>query len=256
METVGARVVRRLHDINGEKYMKRALVLVLLLMPAPAHAADKVIGLLSLPELFWEETGPCDDQFKAQNIQLYAAPASTMVIGEIRVDRVPPPSEVQCEVNVHLRERAEVTALPTKEYAYEQRGAVVLDRRADWYKLRIESGAGWIHASPKDQFFSLVDLLWRHRELSYATESWDQRLASRAGGTLAPLPPNVRKQMKAEADTRVVGSRLVGGRLWLQIELLNHSFCEGDEPKVLLTGWLPAHAASGEPTIWFPSRGC
>lgn len=58
-------------------------------------------------------------------------------------------------------------------------------------------------------------------------------------------------------SVRVVGTRSVAGRLWLQVELLSHSFCASlREPFVIGRGWMPAHDSAGEPTVWFPSRGC
>jgi hypothetical protein len=42
------------------------------------------------------------------------------------------------------------------------------------------------------------------------------------------------------------------------VDILSESFCEAGrrEPKVVASGWVPAHAKSGEPTVWFFSRGC
>jgi hypothetical protein len=58
-------------------------------------------------------------------------------------------------------------------------------------------------------------------------------------------------------SVRVVRTRSVAGRLWLQVELVSHSFCESiGEPFVVGRGWMTAHDSEGEPTVWFPSRGC
>jgi hypothetical protein len=45
--------------------------------------------------------------------------------------------------------------------------------------------------------------------------------------------------------------------LWFQIEVMSHSICnDPSEPKVIDRGWVAAHSRSGQPAIWFFSRGC
>ena len=88
-----------------------AMLPLLLAFSTTARAADQVIGLLSLPEVFWEERGPCDDQFKPRRVLLYSAPQSSDVLGDIRVDRAPSP-DVVCAVNVHLRAGGAITEMP------------------------------------------------------------------------------------------------------------------------------------------------
>ena len=58
---------------------------------------------------------------------------------------------------------------------------------------------------------------------------------------------------------RVIETRRLGDRLWLNVEVLNHSLCDAGAhgpPETIARGWLPAHAAEGEPAVWFASRGC
>jgi len=47
-----------------------------------------------------------------------------------------------------------------------------------------------------------------------------------------------------------------GDDLWIDVEVLSASPCTSDAPRVVAKGWLRAHAASGEPVVWFFSRGC
>ena len=50
-----------------------------------------------------------------------------------------------------------------------------------------------------------------------------------------------------------------GGQTWLNVEVMSHSVCnaaDGGPPDVVGSGWLPAYTQSGEPTVWFSSRGC
>ena len=52
-----------------------------------------------------------------------------------------------------------------------------------------------------------------------------------------------------------VTSRRVGGALWLQVQLMSHGIDESaDPPRVIATGWVPAHDPAGEPIVWFASR--
>jgi hypothetical protein len=58
-----------------------------------------------------------------------------------------------------------------------------------------------------------------------------------------------------DPSVRVVGSRVVAGALWLQIEMMSHTIYESDEPPtVIATGWVPAHGPAAAPAVWFYSR--
>jgi hypothetical protein len=84
--------------------------------------------------------------------------------------------------------------------------------------------------------------VWRFHEV--AGEAERERLAEEAWG-------------REHRDVRVVGFRDVAGVLWLEIESLSHTSCSSSEPPtVKARGWIPAHAPSGEPTVWFAARGC
>jgi hypothetical protein len=116
---------------------------------------------------------------------------------------------------------------------------IVFDRRPGWYQVALRRDGwwnaerAWIEESPA----------WRFHEVKEDTER--ERLAESAWG---------REQLAA----RVVGYGEIDGRLWLDVELWSHSICEraGEEPTFKARGWMPAHAASGEPAIWFSARGC
>lgn len=115
---------------------------------------------------------------------------------------------------------------------------LVLERRPGWFRVAPadqsfrQMGTAWLEGSP----------VWRFHEVRDLAEA--QALADRAWG---PEDWNV----------RVVGSRQVGDALWIEVEVLSHSFCvDPRPPAVKARGWVPAHAASGAPNIWFYSRGC
>ncbi|HEX2444010.1 MAG TPA: hypothetical protein VHJ77_08700 [Vicinamibacterales bacterium] len=116
---------------------------------------------------------------------------------------------------------------------------LIFDRRPGWYQVALRRD-GWWNA---ERAWIQEGLAWQFRELKDDVER--ERLAEEAWG---------REQLSA----RVASYKEVNGRLWLDVELWSHSICErvGEEPAFKARGWMPAHAASGEPAIWFSARGC
>jgi hypothetical protein len=116
---------------------------------------------------------------------------------------------------------------------------LVLDRRPGWFRV-----------APADQHLGQMEGAWLEEapiwRFHAVTDEAEQRtLADRAWG---PEDWNV----------RTLGTRRVGDALWIEVEVLSHSFCEDPRkpPVVRARGWIPAHAPSGLPNIWFYSRGC
>ena len=228
----------------------RSVILLLACTPA-LQAQERVIGLLSLPDVFG--AGPCE-RFVSRAVALYAAPDPQRQIGSIQVDRHWTfPQAGGCEgleVGVHLTNPLRHSTLPTEEYDYEAPGAVVLETRGEWFKVRLRDGTAWLRASGKSEFFPLQRLLANYP--THLTEAFDGRLAASPGGALS-----TRSDSLAGRSVNVGESREVGGRLWIQIEVVSWSLCESEEkPIVLARGWLPAHAPSGKASVWFSSRGC
>jgi hypothetical protein len=212
---------------------------------------DKLLGVLTLPEVFG--TDPCE-KFTPTEIPLYAAPDVSSMVGSIRVDQYWTFHDVGgCEgltVNVHQSDGRAVRALPVKEHDYEQPGAIVLEQRGRWFKVRLAGGAAWLHASPRAEYLSLERLL--ADSLAYLTDHWDGRLAK------SPDMPTVEVPSPGAAPSvHIIGFQEPRGQLWVHVSVLSHSPCtSAEEPRVVAQGWLPAHAVSGEPAIWFYSRGC
>lgn len=225
------------------------LIAFLLAVAQPAPGADRIVGLLSLPEVFGD--GPCE-KFTPEAITLYATPESRRVVGSIRVDRnwkLP-----ECEgltVNVHRSGIQPIREFPTREYAYEAQAAIVLQQRGRWFKVRLGDGAAWLRASGRDEYFPLERLITDG--LTYLTPASDGRLRSSAGAT----PTADGERVASGRPVRVRGFRRLEDQLWVHVDVLSHSICESAAaPTVTAQGWMPAHAASGEPMIWFYSRGC
>lgn len=214
---------------------------------------DRVLGLLKLPGVFGN--GPCHP-FEPMAINLHAAPGGAP-LGSIRVDQhwsfAPHGGCEGLQVGVHgAGPRAE---LPTLEYANESPAAIVLAMQDGWFKIRLAAGAAWLHASPRDRFMPLADLFSEYLTLTALTAAHSGALFEAPGGMAAgPKPP-----LPAGTPVRVLGIRAHDDQLWLQIALMSHSVCDVERsgpPEVVAVGWVAAHAPSGEPAVWFSSRGC
>ena len=159
-----------------------AIVMVLLSGTPGAQRADRVIGLLLLPEVFGHAA--CE-KFTPRDVPLYPAPQSRDVAGTIRVDKYWTfHGDGGCEgltVNVHPRGGGVVSELPTRKPNSDTQAAIVLARRGGWFKLRLTGGTGWVRASGHDEYIPLQRLIL-DRDLTYLTESWDRRLARQPGG--------------------------------------------------------------------------
>jgi hypothetical protein len=224
---------------------------------AGASGQDRVAGLLTLPDVFG--AGPCD-RFTPMEVPLFAAPEGSEVLGAIRVARYWTFHEMGgCEglVVVVENERTGVQEdLPTLEYDYEAPAAIVLQERDDWFLVRLQEGTAWLRASPGAEFFPLERLLVDR--LTHITEVSEGRLWPEPGADEEAGPEQTGSAIVPPgSEVRVLEARWVEGELWLRVEVLSHSVCDGlDDPTVVETGWLPGHGAHGEPTVWFYSRGC
>jgi hypothetical protein len=226
--------------------------LALLSASALAQQQTRVVGLLALPEVFGN--GPCD-RFTPQDVPLYGAPESARIVGVIRVDEGWTASgDGGCEglrVGVHMTGTTTSDPLPTKEYGYEEPGAIVLARRSGWSLIRLATGSAWVRSSSRDRFHPLEQLLLDG--LTYLTEEWDGRLAPSAGtpGRLARV-----EARSSQSSVHVIRSQQLRGELWFDLEVTTSPCGEDPNVKTLDRGWVRAHSASGEPVIWFSSRGC
>ena len=90
------------------------------------------------------------------------------------------------------------------------------------------------------------------KALTHVTEHWDGRVADAP----APSAATRRSPRPANGSVHVLETRQVGDDLWLRIAILDPGHCDVVEPRVVAAGWIPAYARSGDPTVWFHSRGC
>ena len=245
--------------------MARSIVVVVMVLGAVSIAPqteaairdgqDRIIGLLALPTVYSE--GPCKP-FEPRPVPIYAAADGAQVLGTIEVDQMwsfaPHGGCEGLQVRVHQGEARR--ELPTREYDYEAPAAIVLDQKGQMFRIRLaETGAGWVQ-SPPARFMSYESLMEEFTGVTFFTTAFDGALR-RAPGATVSNPPTARA--KPGLPVRVIETRRLGDRLWLNVEVLNHSMCDAaasGPPDLVATGWLSAHADDGEPTVWFASRGC
>jgi hypothetical protein len=233
-----------------EKVPVVALLLGSALLSQPALAQERVIGLLALPEVFGQR--PCD-RFTPRPVELRATPRGPVVGTVLVVKPWTHHSNGGCEgleVRVRAPRAATVQELPTMEYAYEQPGAVVLERRGKWFRVRLNVGSAWLEASAQDEFYGLEQLF--KDGLTFLTEAWSGQVAASPGSAGRPAKfPRLAANQPVEVRR---ASRQKEG-LWFFVDIMSHA-CGGGEPTVVDQGWVPAYGKAEAPTIWFSSRGC
>ena len=239
--------------MSGKEFVS-GLVLTLLASATSTQAQDRVIGLLSLPAVYGPRT--CAP-FEPGQVALHAAPDDGKAIAFVRVDQnwsfAPHGGCEGLKVSVH--DGATRRELPTLEFDYEMPGAIVLEQRERWFKVRLASGSAWVEGSASDRFMSLADLFDEFVGVTAITNAFSGQLVTAPGRAADATSPRV----AARQPARVIEIRNVFGRSWAHVEVMNHSVCSAAEngpPDVVGTGWMPLHASDGEPTIWFSSRGC
>ena len=143
-------------------------------------------------------------------------------------------------------------AIDEAEHAYEEAGALVYGRERGYFLIRTSRGLGWLSPHDAGPFHALETLL--ERGLAYLTDAWDGFVSASPGRARTRAP---QRRPDGTEDVRVKGLRTVGGKLWVDIEVISHSPCESDKPPAIKArGWIRAHDETGAPTVWFPSRGC
>ena len=219
-----------------------------------AAGQDRVIGLLRLPDVYGN--APCAP-FDPRVVTLHAEPGGPQV-ASIHVDRnwsfAPHGGCEGLQVSVHRGDaRAE---LPTREYDYEAPAAIVLEQRGLWFRIRLAAASAWVEAPHADRFMSLADLFEEFVGVTFIAEGGGGELSASPVGTVGG---RAGARVTAGQPVRVIESRQLAERMWLRVEVLSHSVCNAaaaGPPEVVAEGWLPAHLASGEPSVWFASRGC
>ncbi|MEM7587923.1 MAG: hypothetical protein AAF560_31330 [Acidobacteriota bacterium] len=146
-------------------------------------------------------------------------------------------------------------ALVQRESGYEVAAAVVYAVVDGWYKLRLEEGAfGWLPAEHAGTYWPYAKL--PIRRLAYLNEHWSGFVWPELGAGLPQRHPRIGPAERPRYAAQVLESRKIGSSLWFRVELLESNICDGEPPRVILSGWVPAYGERGEPAVWFYSRGC
>lgn len=143
--------------------------------------------------------------------------------------------------------------LESRESGYEESSAVVYGRMDGWYRLRLTDGAfGWLPPDQAGTFFAYPELVVRR--LNYIPAPWHGFVWPSPG---AGLPTRaIPEAGQREVAVEVLEEMDLAGTPWLKVNVLRDSPCEVAEPRVRVSGWIPAWGPAGEPTVWFYSRGC
>ena len=139
----------------------------------------------------------------------------------------------------------------TREHGYEESAAVVYANDGAWLLAGLrDGGRTWLRRD-LGEFIPLEPLL--RERLSHLTEAWDGTLRF-APGTAATPEALRHRDGEGTPPVRLLGTRMVNGALWLEVEVLDQ-VCEGADSRPVARGWLPAWRNKA-PTVWFHSRGC
>ena len=237
--------------------MAMSLLLVLLFFQG---AADRVIGLLELPEVLGPE--PCTP-YTAKVINVLTGPSATLQrIGTIQVVRpmqLQPDGGCTSPVVRVKRQNNRMGELPTEEVGYEIPAVIVYERSGDWFRIRLDEGSGWIQINDPERFTSYTSLVIGDERPPYLDEVWDGALFNqpdRSSPRIA-LPPQWRSLLgKSISYVKVLESQTRASEVWFRIRLGAENACGQvleNAPEV--EGWIPAYAGE-KPVVWFFSRGC
>src|SRR5262245_19178483 len=208
------------------------LASVIVLAQAPnGGGPGPVLGIVEIPEMFFVD--PNSGQY---------APRAALTL------YVRPDSESKALAQISSPE-----SVDEAEYGYEEAGALVYGRERGYFLIRTSRGVGWLSPDNAGSFHSLETLITR--DLTYLTDAWDGFVTTSARST-ARTRVSQRRPYGSE-DVHVKRLQTVDGQLWVEIDVISHSFCESNQPATIkASGWIRAHDAIGAPTVWFASRGC
>lgn len=153
-----------------------------------------------------------------------------------------------------IQDLTSLSQVHTKEFAYEEPGAVVYERTGEWYRLkRSDNTYGWVQGPDQSgTFHPLSELLLRR--LSYTTSRWDGMLWPDPG---AGIPRRVDTDARKTTAIDIIKTTRIADSLWLYIRLHRKDPCAGTSKNTYqASGWIPAWNTDGELTTWFWSRGC
>ena len=235
--------------------------LLFLIGVAPAHAQDwwevlnntpeRLIGLLDLDDIVQSGCGPVPGRATAR---VFGTPSEKgPSVGTLYWHEVP---NVECDLMIE-RAAGVKELVPTLESGYEIPAAIVFERRGPWFRIRLAQGSVWIRRDDPTEFLPYPEVV--KEKLPYVLQGWNGTLRATpsASGRVIPLTEGWKERLDRGPNIEYLGSRRVGGDLWLQITLTADPPC-GDtlEGMTPVSGWIPAYKPNRAPAVWFSSRGC
>lgn len=165
---------------------------------------------------------------------------------------LPPAGSADSLLGLFVMASDSLSRFDTREHAYEESAAVVYGVEGAWLLVGMRDGGRTWLPRGIGEFLPLEPLL--RERLTHLTDAWDGtlRFAPDAAATPESLPP--RDAGDGAYPVRLLGTRVVDGALWLEVEVLDR-VCEAGDPQPVAKGWLRAWR-DGTPTVWFHSRGC
>lgn len=237
-----------------------ALLFLIGIVPAQAQtdwfdvmntSPERLIGLLDLDDIVRGGCGPAPDRATAR---VFGTPSENGPgVGMLYWHEVP---NVECDLMIE-RAGGIKELVPTLESGYEIPAAIVFEQRGPWFRIRLAKGSAWIRRNDPDEFLPYPEVV--KEKLPYALQGWNGTLRATpsASGKVIPLTAGWKELLDRGPNIEYLGSRRVGGDLWLHITLTPEPRC-GDTPEGLtpISGWIPAYKPNRAPTVWFSSRGC
>ena len=212
---------------------------------------ERLIGLLDLDDIVRGGCGPAPSRATAR---LFGAPSEAGPgVGTLYWQQVP---NVGCGLTIE-RAGGIKELVPTLESGYEIPAAIVFEQRGSWFRIRLAKGSAWIRRKDPAEFLPYPELVWK--KLPYMLYGWDGilRATPSATGKVVPLTQGWSELLDRAPSIEYLGSRRVGGELWLHIKLITDRDCrEKLEGMTPVSGWIPAYRSNRTPSVWFSSRGC
>ena len=120
-------------------------------------------------------------------------------------------------------------AIDEAAFSSERAGALVYGREHGFFLIRTSRGVGWLSPHNAGSFHSLETLL-DERELTYLTAAWDGFMSASPGGANRTRVTSRSPDGNEARDVRVKRLRRVKAKLWVELEVISHTFCESNEP--------------------------
>jgi hypothetical protein len=226
---------------------------------AQSQNAERVLGLLALPEVFGDY--PCE-LFEVKKLNLYASPSKEKPpVGVIeRLNPPKSPAQPDCDLpHVAVRRPPNATTtedLPFDESGYEMVKAVAYERAGNWFRIALAKGSAWVERqNPEDEFMAYPAAMMEEDIATYLRSGWDGNSASAPGGPLRPAPSGWRALRNEEIPIRVLETQVVNGEAWVRVKMLTES-CGRSLPNLApFEAWIPAYR-NRFTSVWFYSRGC